>query len=215
LVMSTVTRVILILALPVLVFSCQRPAERLTLETPEMFVTKADHDQAWDEILEVLREHDFTPEYVNPRFGIIRTYPTISQQWFEFWRADAQGWYQWLESSLHTIRRHVQVKFTPKDDRYKVDVTVYVQRKSQPERQVTTASGALQIYGEKLPIYTGEKLAAGEGVHWVDLGTDQALADYLVERIERRLAGHMMASSAEEGAPEEAASEAGGETTVR
>lgn len=173
------------------IVGCQRPVRDITMTVrkPTVSIETAALSQAWDEILDVLREHNMEPDRQDFRARIITTHPEVSGQWFEFWRADAQGLYQRLESSLHTIRRRVEVRFQPADGRLKLDLVVHVQRKTQPERQVTTASGALQIYREKLPIYTGEKLPAGEGVYWVDLGTDPLFEKYLLERIRRRLPG--------------------------
>jgi len=166
---------------------CHRPVTDLADHKRTVLISKSALDQAWDETLDVLREHNFEPDRRDHRAGLITTRASISQQWFEFWRADAQGSYQWAESALHSIRRWVEVRFVPKADNYEITVTVHVQRKSQPERQVTTASGALQIYREKLPIYTGERLGTGQGVRWIEIGTDPKLENYLLERIERRL----------------------------
>lgn len=153
-------------------------------------VIAGDHvDQAWDEILDVLRDHNFEPDRQDHRAGIITTHPTVSQQWFEFWRADAPGLYQWCESSLHNIRRWVEVKFEHGSDAQQtvLTLTVHIERKAQPQRQVTTASGALQIYRDKVPTYAGEQLSAKEAVRWVDVGTDSRLEQYLLQRMERRL----------------------------
>lgn len=166
---------------------CQRPAVELRADTADIRVSKDDLPQSWDEVRDVLAEHNFEADYQSLRAGRMITAPTVSQQWFEFWRDDAQGRYQWLESSLHTIRRRVEVAFVPADDGYQVNLFVYIQRKSRPERQVTTASGALQIYREKLPIYTGEKVPAGGQVDWVHIGRDDRLEAYLRERIVNRL----------------------------
>jgi hypothetical protein len=81
-----------------------------------LVIADDDYDAAWDEIVEVLREHYFIPDRQDRRTGIIITHPSVSQQWFEFWRDDTRGWYQWAESSLHTIRRIVEVRFIPKDN---------------------------------------------------------------------------------------------------
>lgn len=167
-------------------------------------ITKDGFDQAWDETLDVLREYNFEPDRQDVRAGVITTFPVVSQQWFEFWRADAQGWDQWLESSLHLLRRWVEVRFQPAPDGYTMLLTVYIERKSQPERQATTASGALQIYREKLPIYTGETLKADEAVRWIAVGYDGRLAEYLLSQIENRLSPETVSVVAEEGFADEA-----------
>ncbi len=157
------------------------------VEKPEVVIPKAEIDLVWDEVLDVLREHYFEPDFQNRRAGIILSHPEVSQQPFEFWRADARGWCQWAESALHTVRRQVEIQFVPADDHYDLDVLVHVQRKSQLERQVTTASGTLTIFRDNVPLYTGQRLKEGDGVHWVDLGRDERLERYLLERIIRRI----------------------------
>lgn len=168
-------------------FGCHSPTGELQVIRGDIRIVKDDLKPSWDEVLDVLSEHNFAADYQSLRVGRIITEPVVSQQWFEFWRDDAQGRYQWLESSLHTMRRRVEVTFAPANDGYRMTLFAYVERKSQPERQVTTASGAIQIYREKLPIYTGEKVAAGEQVYWVDVGRDDRLEAYLLERIASRL----------------------------
>lgn len=145
---------------------------------------------AWQAVLEVLRDHNFEPDRQDMRFGIITTEATISGQFFEFWRADAQSWYQWAESSVHTIRRSVIARFDRQDGSkgsYVLTLEVKVQRKFMPQRQITTAGQALHMFGEKLPIYTGERIEADQGVRWVELGSDQLLEQYLLDRIARKL----------------------------
>jgi hypothetical protein len=177
----------LCIGLAMLAVGCQRPTWDIATSTPVLTVNKDAFDVGWDETLDVLRDHNFEPDRQDVRAGIITTHPTVSSQFFEFWRADAQGFYPWLESSLHTLRRWAEVRFVPADGSFTIEVIVHVERKSQPERQVSTSTGALQIFRENLPTYTGEKVSDKEAVHWVDLGTDRRLGKYLLEKICRRL----------------------------
>jgi len=177
----------LCIGLAVLAVGCQRPTWDIATPTPRLTVNKDAFDVSWDETLDVLCDHNFEPDRQDVRAGIITTYPTVSAQFFEFWRADAQGFYPWLESSLHTIRRWAEVRFVPVDGRFTIEVIVHVERKSQPERQVTSSTGSLQVFREDLPTYTGEKVSGKKAERWVDLGTDRRLEKYLLEKICRRL----------------------------
>jgi hypothetical protein len=182
--LTIITSVLLVSSILV---GCHKPdASFQTLRT-EIVVPKDSFDVAWDETLDFLAEHDFRPDYQNPRSGKIISTPTVSQQWFEFWRDDTQGGFEWLESSMHTIRRRVEVDFVPTEKDYRILLAVAVQRKTQPERQVTTASGALQIYRDKLPVYTGEMAPEGTGVTWVDVDSDFRMENYLANGLARRL----------------------------
>lgn len=153
-----------------------------------MTVQIPDREAFIDATLTLLREHDLPPQRVDRQDGLVVTRPTTGQQWFEFWRRDSQGGYQLLESSIHTIRRIVTVRVAPTDvetaqDAFNVSVRVDKERYSAPERQVTTASGALAIYSERLPTTEGLLASKAAGEHWVPLGRDVLLERYLLERI--------------------------------
>ncbi len=153
-----------------------------------LIIPADDYDSAWDEIVEVLREHYFIPDRQDRRTGIIVTLPSVSKQWFEFWRDDAIGFYQIAESSLHTIRRIVEVRFTPKGkNSIEIKIKVTVQRKNQPQRQATTASGAIQAFRENVPTYSGKAMKTSQMAEWTDLGEDIKLEQYLLTQIYKRL----------------------------
>jgi len=147
-----------------------------------------DRDAFIDQTLTLLRQRDFTPRRVDRDDGLVVSEPATSQQWFELWRHDSIGGYQLLESSIHTVRRIVTVQLDPLDaehpsDEFRVSVQVDKERYSAPERQVTTASGALAIYSEHLPTTEGLAASRTEGEHWVPLGRDAQLESYLLDKI--------------------------------
>lgn len=153
-----------------------------------------------------LRREFFKPTAVDRGNGVIITEPEVSRQWFEFWRKDPVDRYQTAESSLHTIRRTVRVEVEPtgpvtprsglaldtpkamsfaKDqaDEYRLQVTVDKTRYAAPARQVTTTSGALGIYSERLPTTEGIRQSRAESEQWVPLGRDALLEDYLIKKL--------------------------------
>ncbi|MBN2447877.1 MAG: hypothetical protein JXO22_14185 [Phycisphaerae bacterium] len=71
----------------------------------------------------------------------------------------------------------------PISGRFLVSVQVDKYRESAPERQVTTASGALAIYSERLPTTEGLRAARGGGFQRVPLGRDALLETYLLSKI--------------------------------
>lgn len=193
---------------------CQAPSQP---SGPTMSVLRIpDYEAFFDSALTLLREHDFHPRLVDRAAGLAVTHPSTGAQWFEFWRGDSRGGYQLLESSLHTVRRSVRLSVQPEVeaepqqrgesgsmDRYRVGVEVYKERFSSPQRQVTTASGALQIYSERLPTEEGLRAARVRGDHWVPLGRDALLEKYLLSRLQSARIGVQV-----ESAPE---AESGGE----
>lgn len=209
---------------------CRAPQAAET--PPALVVSVRDYDRYVDRVLSTLRRYDLPPERVDRGRGIVVSRPTTSGQWFEFWRIDAPGTYQLVESSLHTVRRRVTVRIDPLDDsarmamtpaaaegnaprdgeaaaaalpapdtapedapatsapavmplggRFRVSVEVAKERYSAPERQVTTASGALGIYNERLPTTEGLRGARSRGAHWVPLGRDPLLEARLLAAV--------------------------------
>ncbi len=175
----------------ILVFGCQKqvckgPPPQPTQEA--LLIPGEDMDLAWDETLEVLREHYFIPDRQDRREGLIISDPDLSKQWFEFWRDDAIGCYDIAESSLQSIRRTAIVTFVPMGKEIQIRLEINVQRKNQPQRQITTASGSFQVFRDQIPLVaTGQPMSRGDVVSWVDIGKDIRLSNYLLSRIERRL----------------------------
>ncbi len=150
----------------------------------------ADKPAFMDSMLTLLREHDLPPSFVDRGAGLLETEPTTGGQWFEIWRSDVHGGYQILESSLHTIRRSVAVSLSPvSEDRaadapvdHWLSVEVRKERLAAPERQITSASGALGIYSESTPTIEGTRGPGARSRHWVELGRDVQLESYLLDR---------------------------------
>ncbi len=146
-----------------------------------------DRDTFVNRTLTMLRENDLPPRFVDRELGRIETRRTTGGQWFEIWRSDVIGGYQSLESTMHTIGRTATITMDPVEgaDDLQVLVTVDVrkERYSAPERQVTTASGALGIYSETVPTYSGNRGRAGRFETWVPLGRDPLLEQRLLENL--------------------------------
>ncbi len=170
----------------------------------ELVVHVSDREVLMERVATLLRERDFAPQRFDTHEGLIVSKPSTSQQWFEFWRHDAIGAYQLFEASIHTIRRIVTVHFrTLPDDPQacQVQIEVAKQRYSAPERQVTTSSGALGIYSERLPTTRGRLERKADVEHWVSLGRDVLLERYLADLIARAAERSETASAAPASAP--------------
>lgn len=66
---------------------------------------------------------------------------------------------------------------------YRLSVQVQKLRYSAPDRQITTASGALGLFDKKIPTTEGLRAARDRSAHWIPLGRDAALEDYLLLEI--------------------------------
>lgn len=176
-----------------LVTGCQAPP--LPTGPTALTLDVDDYGAFVDDSLSRLRRYDFPPKYVDRSRGLIITQPATGGQWFEPWRVDTRGAYQTLESNLHTVRRTVTVQLDPLDTsgpttqpasgRYRLSVQVDKARFSAPERQVTTASGALSIYSERLPTTEGLRGPRSRQETWVPLGRDVLLEGFLLGELAR------------------------------
>jgi hypothetical protein len=70
-----------------------------------------------------------------------------------------------------------------RDQRYRVSVQVDKARFTTPERQITTASGALAIYSERTPTMEGVRGRAASQTRWVPLGRDPLLEAFLLAQL--------------------------------
>ncbi len=179
-------RIFFIAAMGILWSGCraQTPASEpctLTLQT----VQADDTERLWEATLAVLRSNRFQIDRKDRQAGVITTFPETSQNWFEFWRHDVATSYDWAEASLQTTRRWVQVQIKPAHDGHEstVDVQVHKERFHTPERQVTNAAAALQIYGSRVPLTTGRRFKPETDNEWTDQGRDGVMEHVLLTRI--------------------------------
>lgn len=163
---------------------CRAPPQPLV--ATEVTVRAKDYDGLLDAVTRTLRRYDFAPQRVERADGLVVSQPTTSGQWFEVWRVDSRGGYQLLESSLDTMQRVATVRIEPlgaDSDDYRIGVEVTKSRLNSPERQITTASGALAIFSEKMPTTEGIRASQWRGDRWVELGRDVLLENFLLDRI--------------------------------
>lgn len=65
---------------------------------------------------------------------------------------------------------------------YRVIVRVDKSRYAAPERQITTASGALAIYSARVPTEEGARGEHSRSVQWVPLGRDPLLEEFFLDQ---------------------------------
>lgn len=132
----------------------------------------------------LIRMH-FVIEKADPVQGVIRTKPLTGAQFFELWRSDNVGAAQTAEASLHTLRRSVELRVQPSGSELRIDCTVRVQRLSLPANEVASVSQAYRMYSRSTPTIQRLELEPEqqEGLAWIDLGEDPALAERILERI--------------------------------
>lgn len=145
-------------------------------------------DALWEAIQETLRRGRFRLDRVDRHTGVVTTMPETSQQFFEFWRHDVDTRQDLWESTLNLIRRRVRVSLASADDgrSAELDVAVFKERLSSPDRQFNSTGSALRFFGEKLPSTTGAAKVTAADDRWLELGRDPAMEDYLLRSILER-----------------------------
>ncbi len=159
-------------------------------------VTRAEVVQAAGEVL--TRMH-FAIDKLDADQGIVRTRPLRGAQFFELWRSDNAGAYNWEEANLQSVRRSVELRVMKEavDRRPEtgdasglcVECEVSVQRLSLPPNEVTGTSEAYRIHSASMPTLQRIEVSPQQrrAMAWIDLGKDPDLAARILQRVEQRL----------------------------
>jgi hypothetical protein len=93
--------------------------------------------------------------------------------------------YDFLEASMRTVRRSVEISITPDADA-ELQVQVHRQYFSTPERQFNSSIATLRMFGMDLPrADTGERITEADET-WLDAGRDLAMERVLLDLIVAR-----------------------------
>lgn len=168
------------------------PPRSATTQPSGVLVAGNDFDVLMNVTEEVSRDLLFKPAVRDYRAGLFRTEPTISAQWFEFWRKDIRTSHDAAESSLGKVRRTLTVQIEKNDaGAFVAKPSVLVERFSLSERRLTTAAGYRSIYRERY-VATGNSLTDSGIIvpdsYWYSVGHDPELERYVAQQIEQRLA---------------------------
>jgi len=152
-------------------------------------VTRAEVVQAAGDVL--IRMH-FAIEKLDAEQGLVRTRPLRGAQFFEFWRSDNAGTYNWEEANLQSARRSVELRVKPEAGGASglcVECDVSVQRLSLPPNEVTGTSEAYRIHSASVPTLQRIELSPQQqrAMAWIDLGKDPDIAARILARVEQRL----------------------------
>jgi len=175
-----------------------------------VIVPAMNRDFVWDQIVDVVDdyfkiEHEERLKLVGgvPTEGRIDTFPVTGATLFEPWRKDTANLYERWESTLQSIRRRADIRVTPVDQGYLVDVAVWKQLEAVDRPLRASAGAATFRYDTSLnrdtefdadpnripgdPARPIGPRAANSG--WIDLGRDAALEQEMLGRIASRLGG--------------------------
>jgi hypothetical protein len=134
---------------------------------------------------DVLAQMQFKIDKADESMGYIRTLPLDGGQFFEFWRKDNIGSYNFSESNLHSLRRIVELKVSPQDNRVCVEGTVKTYRLSLPESETLDATQAFEVFTRDQTRLLQFELSDSQkqNMVWVELGEDEGLASEILRRV--------------------------------
>jgi hypothetical protein len=165
-------------------------AQQQQYETVEQICPAGiDKQQAMQIAEEVLGKLHFSIAKSCPELGVIRTRPLTGAQFFEFWRKDNVGSFNFNEANLHTIRRIAELDIKQQDTQLCIRCNVNTQRLRLPEREIRSSSQAYNMFSQSSPsrqtliLHEEQK----QGMAWVDLGQDKQLATVILKRIEKKI----------------------------
>lgn len=140
---------------------------------------------------DVLVQMHFGIEKSDAESGYIRSRPLAGGQFFEFWRSDNVGAFNWSEANLHTIRRTVELEIRQAGEELCIGCDVNVQRLKLPERDVSSSTQAYGMFSDSDRRTQRLELNAEQqrGMAWIDLGRDGELETEILKRVEERLKG--------------------------
>jgi hypothetical protein len=175
---------------------CARQQQSETVE--QICVADLDKARVMQIAEDVLEEMHFSIDKSDIEQGFIRTKPLAGTQFFEFWRKDTIGNFNWEESNLHSIRRIVEMDVSrevnstgsPQKGQLCISCDVSVQRLNLPERLLHSVR-SYDVFSRGSP--TMQKLNLDKEqkalMTWVDLGRDEPLETEILKRIENKAAG--------------------------
>jgi len=148
----------------------------------QICVPKSNKQQALQIAKEVLGKMHFAIAKFDTEKEYIRSKPLAGAQFFEFWRSDNVGAFNWLESNLHSIRRIVELDTskTPnqKNSQICINCNVNIQRLSIYGQQASSIAQTFQ--SSKFKIQNLKPV-------WVDLGRDTRLETEILKRVSSML----------------------------
>jgi hypothetical protein len=170
-----------------IVAGCTEPYRNQTVE--QICPAGLNKQQAMQIAEDVLGEMHFTIAKSDANLGIIKTRPLAGAQFFEFWRKDNIGAFNFTEANLHTIRRIVELNINQQNSLLCIRCNVNTQRLRLPERPMSSRSRAYNMFSyssssrQQLKLNPEQK----EGMTWVDLGQDKQLATVILKQIENKI----------------------------
>ena len=178
---------VILLVAAIFTTGCQQPTQ---IDEKPLCFASSQKQKAFDACQKALKDMNFTIEKFDLENGYISTRPLSGGELLEFWRKDNATTSDTMRSTLHSIRRTVEMQLSEEADVICVDCTVSVQRLSMPTREVATYS--------ELPSMFSKSSASRQRLHvrksmekqmtWIETDDDVNLAAKIKQNIKDRIA---------------------------
>jgi hypothetical protein len=167
---------------------CAKPNRNETVKP--ICTSGIDKQQAMQIAEDCLGKLHFSIAKSDANIGVIKTRPLTGAQFFELWRKDNVGAFNFDEANLHTIRRIAELNITQQDSRLCISCNVNTQRLRLPEQEPRARSRPYEMFSESSSSKQRLKLnpKQKEGMAWVNLGNDPKLAAVILKQIENKIA---------------------------
>jgi hypothetical protein len=165
-------------------------ANQTQLNPAETFCTPVDQETALIQAIETtLSQFHYTIDKSDPQTGIIRTNPLPAAKWFEFWRKDNVGSFNYTEANLHSLRKIIEINISQNADNLCIDCQARVQRLYLPQKHVTSSSRAYHLFSRSASSMQNLRLNPQQrtSVTWIDLGTDVRLSNEILSAIKQKI----------------------------
>ena len=107
--------------------------------------------------------------------GRVVSYPQVSGTALEPWKRDSTRGFERLQSTIQTIRRTADVRITPDDTGYTLEVRVLKEKEDVDQAQSSTAGSAAQRHDGTLVRAESTLQEFPQTLGWFEIGRDQEL----------------------------------------
>ena len=162
-------------------------SERQVVSDEPLCLSNTPTDQAMDAAQAVLLKMHFDIEKYDTQARYIRTRPLSGGQFFEVWRRDNASASTAVQANLYSLRRIVELEFTPQETTTCVQCSVQVLRLSIPERPIEGASRMGGTFTESSSRYQTQEVDRDKQaqIEWIDAGADHDLEQKILRLIEK------------------------------
>jgi hypothetical protein len=144
-------------------------------------------DQVMETAQTVLLKMHFKIEKYDTDARYIRTRPLSGAQFFEIWRRDNASAASAVQANLYSLRRIVELDFTPQATTTCVQCRVQVLRLSIPEKPIQGSGRMGATYTKSNSRYQTLEVGREQQaqIEWIDAGADHDLERKILNRIQQ------------------------------